>query len=108
MGGRGRPEVTVFHTVRAYMANRLELTPVDVTLKDKAYAFAGEIYVDEGLVTLPSVVVQLENLKAILTPQVVKVPTEEALVAAWGAYDEGRGGDGEPRHGRAHVGASSL
>jgi hypothetical protein len=28
MGG-GRPEVTVFHTVRAYMANPLELTPVD-------------------------------------------------------------------------------
>lgn len=69
------------------MANPLELTPVDVALKDKAYAFAGEIYVDEGLVTLPSVFVQSANLEAILTKQVVKVPTEAALVEAWETYN---------------------
>jgi hypothetical protein len=40
--GGGRPEVTVFHTLRAYMANPLELNPVDIVLKDKVYAFAGE------------------------------------------------------------------
>jgi hypothetical protein len=92
MGG-GRPEVTVFHALRAYMANPLEMNPVDANLRDKVYAFSGEIYVDEGLVTLPSVFVQPENLEAILSKQVVKVPTEAALVEAWETYDAAATGD---------------
>jgi hypothetical protein len=56
--GGGRPKVTVFHTVRAYMANPLELNPVDAALKGKVYAFAGEIYAEEGIVALPSIYVE--------------------------------------------------
>jgi hypothetical protein len=43
-----------------------------MSLKDKVYAFAGEICLDdEGLVTLPSVFLQPTNLEATLTKQVV-------------------------------------
>jgi hypothetical protein len=80
--------VTVFHTLRAYMANPLELNPVDIVLKDKVYAFAGEVHADEGMMTLPSIFVQPENLEAILTNHDVLVPTEGALATAWGTYDQ--------------------
>jgi hypothetical protein len=63
------------------------------------YAFAGEVYVDEGLVTLPSVFVQPENLEATLTNQTVKVPTEAALVEAWATFDEAAGGTDPPNMG---------
>jgi hypothetical protein len=47
------------------MANPLELNPVNIALKGKVYAFSGEVHADEGMMTLPSIFVQSENLETV-------------------------------------------
>jgi hypothetical protein len=78
-----KAQVVCLHALRIYTIGSLVPVGTDPSLESKAFAFTGEIFVKEGMTTLPQCFQQPKDMADLILLQRTAVPGETALNAAF-------------------------
>jgi hypothetical protein len=88
-----KAQVVCIHALRIYTMGSLAAVGTDPSVEGKAFGFTGEIFVEEGMTTLPQCLQQPERMADLVLLQQTVIPTEATLNAAFAIQDASPGGN---------------